>query len=264
MKLRDPELQSRLAAEYVLGTMKGRARRRFQEYMARDRALADAVARWEAHLTPLAEKLDPIAPPDRVWKAIEARAFGGKQAEWLGGKAKAETPASTRPFSHAAAGGDASAVLEKLKFWKRFGVGVSAFASALLITLFAGYALKPPANPMMMAVLEEQGVARIAIEQPKSGVLLVNMVKPWKAEPNMSLQLWVIDKDGKAQSLGLVNDTGETKFVSRKVDPMLKDGMVLALSKEPRGGSPTGQPTGMTLCKGAIAKMPPKRDQPQI
>ncbi|MBL0123996.1 MAG: hypothetical protein IPP88_15140 [Betaproteobacteria bacterium] len=73
MKLAHPELRSRLAAEYVLGTMKGGARRRFQDYLRRDTALQADVARWEAHLTPLAQRLPAIEPPARVWASIQAQ-----------------------------------------------------------------------------------------------------------------------------------------------------------------------------------------------
>jgi anti-sigma-K factor RskA len=40
------ELADRLAAEYVLGTLRGAARRRFEQLLPAHRELADAVARW--------------------------------------------------------------------------------------------------------------------------------------------------------------------------------------------------------------------------
>jgi anti-sigma-K factor RskA len=42
------ELAQALAAEYVLGTLRGRARRRFEAMVAHDASLAETVARWEA------------------------------------------------------------------------------------------------------------------------------------------------------------------------------------------------------------------------
>ena len=47
-----PELQQRLAAEYVLGTLRGRARARFQEWLRRDAALRRVVEAWEARHFP--------------------------------------------------------------------------------------------------------------------------------------------------------------------------------------------------------------------
>jgi anti-sigma-K factor RskA len=253
MKLAHPDLQSRLASEYVLGTLRGPARRRFETYLLTNAGLREAVARWETNLTPLAENVPAMAPPDRVWQKIEARV--GKSM----GKAtvKTETPASTgvssqnRPKAPANAGLWAS-----LSFWRGLGFGATALASFLLVSaLFLRGAAE---DPMLMAVLEDQGDARMVVEQPKSGYVMVKMVKPWKAEPAMSMELWVITKDGKPKSLGLINEFGETKLAMPDMDARLSDGTVIALSKEPKGGSPTGLPTGMVLCKGVIARMPAK------
>jgi anti-sigma-K factor RskA len=243
MKLIDPELRSRLASEYVLGTLRGAARRRFQDYLQRDSALRAIVAQWEVHLSPLAERLVPIAPHARVWKKIEARIDG------LGGTASAQKIPTS--------------LWESLAFWRSFSLGTSGLAAALMATLF----LLSPAEktPMLTAVLaEDDNVARAFIEQPKSGMLMVKMVKPWKTMNGMALQLWVVPKDGAPRSLGVINDSGETKLVLVGMDEKLAGGMVFALSKEPPGGSTTGQPTpGMVMCKGAIAHMPHTQPQPR-
>ncbi|MEI6738494.1 MAG: anti-sigma factor, partial [Pseudomonadota bacterium] len=106
---------------------------------------------------------------------------------------------------------------------------------------------------------------RMVIEQPQSGMLMVKMVKPWKAAKDNSLQLWVIPKDGAPRSIGIINQDGSTQIAMKEMDAMLNNGLEFAVSKEPMGGSPTGQPTGKIICKGVIAKMPPKqKDKSQI
>jgi anti-sigma-K factor RskA len=68
-----PELLDRLAAEYVLGTMSDRVRRRFQ---AIERALpraAEAVIAWERRLHPLARSVPPVQPRAATWQQIERR-----------------------------------------------------------------------------------------------------------------------------------------------------------------------------------------------
>lgn len=237
MKLDNPDLRSRLASEYVLGTMKGGARRRFDDYLKRDAQLRAEVKAWETHLTPLTERLAPVTPHPRVWTRIETRLNG----------VVARVPEDKKT----------TGLWESLAFWRSLGLGASGMAVAMLTAMLL---LKPvDQGPMLTAVLaEENNVARVFVEQPKSGMLMVKMVAPWKTMNGMSLELWVVPKDGPPRSLGLINDTGETKLVLTGMDEKLSGGLVFALSKEPPGGSPTGQPTGSVMCKGAIAHMPPK------
>ena len=63
MNYRDPELQARLAADYVVGLLRGGARRRFEQLMVADAGLRRAVREWEARLLPLALSLPPQRPP---------------------------------------------------------------------------------------------------------------------------------------------------------------------------------------------------------
>ena len=243
MKLGDQELRVRLASEYVLGTMKGGARRRFEDYLQRDAALRAEVTRWETHLMPLNERLQPVTPHARVWKNIEAR-IGGLNAG--------------RPVAKKSPG-----LWESIAFWRNLGLGASGLAAALLAVMFV---LKPvDQSPMLTAVLaEDNNVARVFIEQPKSGMLMVKMVTPWQTMNGMALELWVVPKDGAPRSLGVINDTGETKLVLAGMDDKLSGGLVFAISKEPPGGSPTGQPSpGSVMCKGAIAHMPSSSKQPR-
>ena len=80
MNLGRPDRADALAGEYVLGTLRGRARERFERALRTDRALDAAVRRWEDRLLPLAEALPAVRPPDRVWRAVHARIRGGRGA----------------------------------------------------------------------------------------------------------------------------------------------------------------------------------------
>ena len=238
MKLSNPVLRSRLASEYVLGTLRGGARRRFETHLQSDQALRTEVERWEAHLSPLAERLVAVTPHARVWTKIEARL--------------------ARSGSNATATAPNSGLWMSLAFWRSLGLGASSLAIALVTAMLV---LKPvEQSPILTAVLaEDNNVARVFVEQQKAGMLMVKMVTPWKTMNGMALELWVVPKDGAPRSLGVINDTGETRLVLVGMDEKLSGGLVFALSKEPPGGSPTGQPSpGSVMCKGAIAHMAPK------
>ena len=70
--------------------------------------------------------------------------------------------------------------------------------------------------------------------------------------------LWA--RQGKPKSLGLISDNerpGLNRAVLRMAavaDKTLADVPILAVSLEPRGGSPTGAPTGPVLYSGPCVK----------
>ena len=58
-----PELADALAAEYVAGTLRGRARSRFESLLPSHPALQRAVREWQQRLIPLTTSLPEEAPP---------------------------------------------------------------------------------------------------------------------------------------------------------------------------------------------------------
>src|SRR5712672_1523838 len=70
---RHAALIDRLAAEYVLGTLRGRARRRFERWRASSELVARSCGAWEQRLAPLAERLRPMRPPPEALRRIQQR-----------------------------------------------------------------------------------------------------------------------------------------------------------------------------------------------
>ena len=70
MKSANRELLDRLAAEYVLGTLRYRARRRFERWLLSPQVGA-LVKAWEERLAGLEPQLAPVTPPATVWHGIE-------------------------------------------------------------------------------------------------------------------------------------------------------------------------------------------------
>lgn len=73
MNYRRPELRDALASEYVLGTLHGPARRRFQQLLKSDPQLQAAVDFWQNQLLPMATPLSAAEPSRRLWAGIAAR-----------------------------------------------------------------------------------------------------------------------------------------------------------------------------------------------
>lgn len=73
MKYDNPELIDQLAASYVLGTLRGPARRRFKRLATESDSVQQAIWYWEKKLLPLSESASTLVPPKSVWAGIEAR-----------------------------------------------------------------------------------------------------------------------------------------------------------------------------------------------
>lgn len=214
-----------LAAEYVLGTLRGRARRRFEAMVRGDPAVAAIVSRWEDALTPLAQRVAPVEPPARVWAGIEARLGVAPQASKAG-------------------------------LWKAFAA-VSGGLASVLLAFFLYISTGPRGEPMFVAVLTApDAVPRMVVSMHSPDLLRVRMVKPWSG-PSMegkALELWVVPREGAPRSLGMVvNAMGDTLIRVSPSDPRVQGANALAVSMEPPGGSPTKQPTGPVVCSGMIA-----------
>ncbi|MFG5408793.1 hypothetical protein ABXN37_12720 [Piscinibacter sakaiensis] len=71
-----PALADRLAADYVAGTLRGAARRRFEALLPAHPGLRHAVEAWQDRLLPLTGSVEPQTPPAVVWQRIQARQGG--------------------------------------------------------------------------------------------------------------------------------------------------------------------------------------------
>jgi anti-sigma-K factor RskA len=235
MNLRTPGRADALAAEYVLGTLRGRARRRFERLARSDPALGEAVRKWEERLLPLAEELPPVAPPMRVWTAILTGIRGSGRAP----RAKAS-------------------IWERLGLWR--GLALAGLAAVVVLT--AVLLMRAPQGPeeTMVAVLSgpDAKPALIASADRKGRYLTVKPLAPLSVAADRALQLWALPERGNPRSLGLLATIGAgvTRLaLPAPADQSLQYVPQLAVSLEPVGGSPTGLPTGPVLYTGAVQRL---------
>lgn len=220
------DLAHALASEYVLGTLRGRARARFEAIARRDPDVAAIVRRWENEITPLAGRVAPVEPPQRVWQGIEARIGSPRARTGLWGS---------------------------VFFWRT----LTAALTVMLVVALATIAPRRQADdPMMVAVLSANDAApRAVVMQPAPDQLRVRIVKPWGNMEGLSLELWALPKEGPPRSLGLLANASDRETLIRMPGGSLHDVKALAVTMEPVGGSPTKQPTGSPVCTGAVAPM---------
>ena len=234
MRYEDPELREQLAAEYVLGTMPSRSRRRFERLMAGDPALTRAVAAWADRLAPIDTITPAEEPPTRVWRAVEARIAAG---------------AAPPPAAHGWFG--------SLAFWRGLSIAAGTAAAVLIIYIAAFPGRPEPTIPAVVAVLADQSgdPSWIAIAGPQTGEVSVSAIRSQAEDTRHSFELWSI-AGGAPRPLGLLRPEAGNAAIIRAAQ-LPPPGDLLAVSLEPQGGSPTGLPTGPVLSRGKVLLRPP-------
>jgi anti-sigma-K factor RskA len=228
-------LRDRLASEYVLGTLRGRARDRFDALLRYDYDLRRTVAAWEERLTPMAAAAREIEPPARVWQSISRRVSGGARSPgWWA----------------------------SLALWR--GLAVAGTSCALALAVFIGNAQRPEPPMAMVAVMnDDQGLPALVVSWPpmktmRDPYIRVKVVQEHPVmDAGTSWEMWMMpDNKGAPVSLGLITTDRDQVM---KVDPALVSRMgnawAIAMSVEPARGSPTGAPTGPVIFKGRCVKM---------
>ena len=224
MNYQTPELRRALAADYAIGLMPPTARRRFEHLLQGDALLRAELAHWLEHLNLLTEPLVEQPVPDRVWQAIVARI----EPQTLHVPTK-------RPFWN----------------WLR----LSALACSLLIALSVGLLYNRDNVQYKATLLSGTAQPALGIEA-HADYLNVRPLELAAVDTGRSLQLWAIPVEGKPVSLGLIPRDGDGRIVlSQSQQQLIKVPVVLAVSLEPKGGSPTGQPTGPVLYQGPLASL---------
>ncbi|HEY1862908.1 MAG TPA: anti-sigma factor [Roseiarcus sp.] len=225
------------AAEYALGTLDASERATLAARRLREPELDEAIQGWEARLAALNEAAPEIEPPRDLLPQIEARIRG----------APAEAP-----------GGGAIVALERsIRRWRAAAIAASLVA-ALLAIGFAAREVSRGSAPREYVAILQKDAASPAFE------VTVNLdnqeltVRPVLAQapPGKSYELWLIDAKLGARSLGVVGGTSRAASLSG-FDPSVVQGATYAVTVEPPGGSPTGQPSGAPVFVGKLIPVGP-------
>lgn len=204
-----------LAAEYALGCLEGAELLEAERRLAADPEFAEAVKAWEGRLAPLADLVDPVAPPPEVWQRLEALV-------------------------------GVVVPLRRVRVWQ-----AATFASLAVAASLAAYiVLRPPERPVVAVLAPVSGGVPVMLASDVGGTLLVSASGSITVPDNRDLELWALAKgETRPHSLGVLPPGG------RKVVASLSADTQLMVSLEPRGGSPTGQPTGPVLYAGRLGRV---------
>lgn len=220
MNYEQAELLDRLAAEYTLGTLRGRARRRFERLCLASAAARSAVYRWEDHWSALSRRVPPVEPSPQVWAAVSRRLFGDDAVS-----------GATPP-------------IRRRRTWQ-LAVAASLVAVALITGLIIRQLAPPPLQTLaVLSTDTAHPVWRLERRLPLTA-LIVEVVGTVPPAAGKSYELWALPRGEAPVSLGLLPAAGRAeRTLSERQRTALLAADKVAVSVEPAGGSPTGSPTG--------------------
>jgi anti-sigma-K factor RskA len=220
-----------LVAEYALGLLEGGERAAFARRLADDPALAAELIEWRRRFAGFDSDYAEVEPPGEALAAIERR---------LWGEAPAQSP---------------------LGFWQSLALwrGLAA-ASIVFACLSLGLEILQP-RPLApeqfatqlvaaLAAQEGSGVEFVALYDQATDTVRITSVRG-SAIPDRDYELWFIKGSEAPISMGVIPVEQRAEIpMARLGRDDFDAGTVLAVTLEPKGGSPTGVATGPIVAIG--------------
>lgn len=277
MNLLRPELLEALARDYVLGTMSGGARRRFEKLQREHFVAQQAVAAWSGRLGHLAAPVPPMKPSAAVWGGLQQRLFpneaGARAPTRAPSRAAAPPPpaASPPPASRPA---KPSAAAARRPWWQSLLGGptwAGALAGVMLCVVvlrqqpdllgletqrealpasYVGLLLDPGGKPAVLASSRRQGHQ-----------ISVKLLQPLAVPAGQVAQLWGLPKDGSAPfPIGQVPPNekagGSVSLpLADSAEKLFFNTSRLAVSLEAAPAKPGDKPSGDYVLSGHCVKL---------
>lgn len=238
----DPTGDELLAGELSLGLLENKERAAARARQEREPAFARMVAEWDERFAPLLDEVAPVIPDAGLWDRI---------------RAELDAQANVAPILQTRRRGT--------NFWRAYSIAITAVAAALLLAIGLDRARDTPVAPtptpaetrtLIASLASEDGPTRLVVSYQSGTPSLLVTPAGLSAAAGRAYQLWLISPSGTPQSLGLVDAGGPQRVPL--APPLLGafDGnATLAVSVEPAGGSPTGQPTGPVILSGPLRRI---------
>lgn len=211
-----------LAAELALGVLPAAERAQLAARVEGDAAFARLVVEWEERLSPMDDGFREEPLPPAVKRALDLRLFGqAKQSR--------------------------SGFWSSLIVWR----SIAAIATAAFLLAVALPALQPP-SPAERLAAEGGEVTYLAVYDAATGT--VSLAHP-TGDPvdGRDFELWVARGSDAPVSLGVIASGVATRVaIAGATRDLMTSEAHMAISLEPPGGSPTGQPTGPVLSVGKL------------
>lgn len=237
------ELQDALSAEYVLGTLDGKARLRYERMIVESTALRKNVWRWEQKLNELGESLPALEPSEKAWNTVEQRlGFSGNVVLGPWETASQEPARSTKvaPESPSSRG----RIGVGRAWWQANLAAATVLAASIIFAVILWPQPQAPVSAIeQLAVVQGAKSEALWLIKIRKNTLEVQATGNIAQDGEHDYELWMLAEDGRAPiSLGILPKQGRDTLPRPALFDQI-DIVALAVSLEPLGGSATGSPT---------------------
>ena len=222
-----PERIEMLAAEYVLGSLHGSARKRFERWMMESAKVREEVWFWEQKLGLLSADVPEVVPPSSAWESIERRLWQNTHET-----GKAQPAANDRWF------------------WRGWSIVATAAVLVMAFVLVQPSPQVVPQKQLSGAIVQADTSDPLWLvsEAGQGNLLKLRSVAAGAAEAGKDYELWIVPESGQPLSLGVIPVGGLHEVtLTDETRQALSQSRTLAISLEPLGGSTTGKPSGPIL-----------------
>jgi anti-sigma-K factor RskA len=193
MNLLHPERLERLSREYVLGTLTGRARRRFERLLTEAPLAARVVLRWQQRFDVLAAGVPPLQPRDQVWSGLQQRLFAQRDAQASGLWSRLRALLAPRVLGGVLAGVLMATVVLRLQpQWLALETRTDTLPQSYVGLL-----------------VNDAGQATLLASSRRHGrTLTVKLLQPLQVPDGQVARLWALPRDGAPFLVGMVPASG--------------------------------------------------------
>ena len=215
-----------LIGEYMLGALRGGARRKFERALREEPAVALRLRTLQQEFTPNYSERIAETPSASGWQRPERELnLAQYHAPWY----------------------------SRVSFLRAWAVGVTAALLLSLSLLTLRTSTETTLTPIAQLAMKGAAPSVVAAVSADRRTLQLRAARPIVAGPLQSYELWVIPEGGAPLSLAVLGQLDGTLTVPEGHRGQLRKGALLAITVEPAGGSPTGGPTGPVILFGAIS-----------